>query len=97
MPIDGLGHAFEHFFSTIFRGDLGQYFTRRELVRFTVAMVKPNDQDFIIDPTSGSGGFLLEALIQVWHYIDMSFAGQADLVFRHEGFGSYDEPSTVSG
>ncbi len=89
MPIDGLGHAFEHFFSTIFRGDLGQYFTRRELVRFTVAMVKPNGQDFVIDPTCGSGGFLLEALIQVWHYIDTRFAGQADVErqkydFAHE-------------
>jgi type I restriction enzyme M protein len=89
MPIDGLGHAFEHFFSTIFRGDLGQYFTRRELVRFMVAMVEPNGQDFVIDPTSGSGGFLLEALMQVWRYIDLNFAGQTDVErqkydFAHE-------------
>jgi type I restriction enzyme M protein len=89
MPIDGLGHAFEHFFSTIFRGDLGQYFTRRELVRFMVAMAEPDGQDFVIDPTCGSGGFLLEALMQVWRYIDTNFAGQTDVErqkydFAHE-------------
>lgn len=78
MSIDALGHAFEHFFSSIFRGGLGQYFTRRELVRFMVAMVEATDRDFIIDPTAGSGGFLLEALLQVWHYVDGSFAGQPD-------------------
>lgn len=78
MSIDALGHAFEHFFSAIFRGGLGQYFTRRELVRFMVAMEEITDQDFIIDPTAGSGGFLLEALLQVMHYIDTNYSGQPD-------------------
>lgn len=78
MSVDGLGHAFEQFFGAIFRGGLGQYFTRRELVRFMVAMVEVTDRDFVIDPTAGSGGFLLEALLQVWHYIDTNYAGQPD-------------------
>lgn len=86
MPVDGLGYAFEHFFGSIFRGDLGQYFTRRELVRFMVAMVRPTDRDFIIDPTCGSGGFLLEALMQVWHYIDANYAGQPDVERRKYDF-----------
>jgi type I restriction enzyme M protein len=86
MPIDGLGHAFEHFFGSIFRGELGQYFTHRELVRFMVAMVRPTDEDFVLDPTCGSGGFLLETLLQVWHYIDTYYAGQPDVERRKYDF-----------
>ncbi len=74
--VDSIGSAFEHFFGSIFRGDLGQYFTRRELARFTVAMVNIGPRDFVIDPTAGSGGFLLEALLQTWHNIDDQYAGQ---------------------
>jgi type I restriction enzyme M protein len=86
IDVDALGHAFEHFFGSIFRGDLGQYFTRRELVRFIVALLRPTDQDFVIDPTCGSGGFLLETLLQVWHYIDTNYAGQPDLERRKFDF-----------
>ncbi len=56
MDVDALGGAFESFFSTIFRGGLGQYFTRRELVRFVVAVVAPDETDFVLDPAAGSGG-----------------------------------------
>ncbi len=74
--VDSVGAAFEQFFGTVFRGGLGQYFTRRELARFTVAVLEPNHEDFVVDPTVGSGGFLLEALLQVWHRIDREFSGQ---------------------
>jgi type I restriction enzyme M protein len=74
--VDTIGAAFEHFFGSVFRGDLGQYFTRRELARFTVAMLDVAPADFVIDPTAGSGGFLLEALLQTWHRIDREYAGQ---------------------
>lgn len=76
--IDALGTAFEHFFSAIFRGELGQYFTRRELARFICGVLQIRDTDFVLDPTAGSGGFLLESLIQVWHYIDDNYAGQPE-------------------
>jgi type I restriction enzyme M protein len=67
--VDAIGVAFEHFFGSVFRGELGQYFTMRQLARFTVAMLDIQKDDFIIDPTAGSGGFLLEAMLQVWHSI----------------------------
>lgn len=76
--IDSIGKAFEHFFGSIFRGGLGQYFTMRQLARFSVAMLDITHEDFVLDPTSGSGGFLLEALLQVWHGIDEAFRGQPD-------------------
>lgn len=78
MDIDSLGMAFESFFGAIFRGGLGQYFTRRELCRFVCAVLGPTDRDRILDPTAGSGGFLLESLIQVWRHIEEAYVGQPD-------------------
>ena len=75
--VDSIGTAFEQFFGSIFRGGLGQYFTMRQLARFAVAMLDISHDDFVLDPTSGSGGFLLECLLQVWHRIDSAFAGQS--------------------
>ncbi len=74
--MDSLGAAFERFFGSAFRGEFGQYFTRREICRFVCAFLEPTERDRILDPTCGSGGFLLEALIQVWRYIDDAFVGQ---------------------
>ena len=48
----------------------------RQLARFTVAVLEISPADYILDPTAGSGGFLLEVLLQTWHRIDEQFAGQ---------------------
>lgn len=81
--VDTVGRAFEQFFGSVFRGGLGQYFTMRQLARFAVGFLDIGTNDFVLDPTSGSGGFLLEALLQVWHKIDVGFAGQpAELISR---------------
>lgn len=77
--IDSIGKAFEDFFGSVFRGELGQYFTMRQLARFTVAMLSITHEDFVLDPTAGSGGFLLEALLQVWHDVDYRFSGLAEV------------------
>ena len=58
--VDNIGKAFEVFFGGVFRGELGQYFTMRPLARFAVAMLDINQDDYVIDITCGSGGFLLE-------------------------------------
>lgn len=76
---DSIGVAFESFFGSVFRGELGQYFTMRQIARFAVAMLDIDQDDYVIDLTAGSGGFLLEVLLQVWHSIDERFAGRAEL------------------
>ena len=90
--IDSIGRAFEEFFGSVFRGGLGQYFTMRQLARFTVAMLEITVDDYVLDPTVGSGGFLLEVLLQTWHRIDRDFSGQStaltervryDFAFQH--------------
>ena len=76
---DNIGAAFELFFGSIFRGELGQYFTMRPLSRFVVSMLNVSNEEYIIDPTCGSGGFLLEVLLQVWNRIDKEFSGRREL------------------
>lgn len=76
---DIIGAAFESFFGSVFRGELGQYFTMRQLSRFVVAALDIKETDYCLDPTAGSGGFLLEILLQVWHRIESSYSGQPDL------------------
>ncbi len=60
--LDVKGVAFERFLGSYFKGDMGQYFTPRELVEFMIKMVEPNNEDQILDPACGSGGFLLHAM-----------------------------------
>ena len=76
--LDSVGRAFENFFGSVFRGELGQYFTMRQLARFIVSALDIRANDFVIDPTAGSGGFLLEVLMQVWHQVDKDFEGQPE-------------------
>ena len=76
--VDHVGVAFESFFGSVFRGELGQYFTMRPLARFTVAMLDIDHTHFVLDPTAGSGGFLLEVLLQVWQAVERGFRGQPE-------------------
>jgi len=77
--VDTIGTAFERFFGSVFRGELGQYFTMRPIARFTVAAAEIDHADYVVDPTAGSGGFLLEALLQIWREVDRKFAGQSEV------------------
>jgi type I restriction enzyme M protein len=82
--LDSKGRAFEHFLSEVFRGKLGQYFTRREIVEFAVQMMQPTENDIILDPACGSGGFLLHALKKVNEDIERDYAGDTDAIRRKQ-------------
>lgn len=57
--IDAKGRAFEEFLDAVFRKVAGQYFTPRDVIKFMVEMIDPSDEDLVLDPACGSGGFLL--------------------------------------
>lgn len=58
--LDVKGIAFEEFLSATYRGGgLGQYFTPREVVNFMVDLADPAIGDKAIDPSCGTGGFLI--------------------------------------
>jgi type I restriction enzyme M protein len=63
--IDGAdikGTVFEQIVGNTFRGDLAQFFTPRELVGCVVSMIPPRATDTLLDPSCGSGGFLVMAI-----------------------------------
>lgn len=61
-PHDVKGEAYQVFLSKLMRGELGQYFTPREVVKPTVEMLAPEENEKIIDPCCGTGGFLIYTL-----------------------------------
>lgn len=62
--------AFETFIGHALKGGQGQFFTPRNVVKMMVDILDPNDEDLIIDPACGTGGFLIEALRHVWRTLD---------------------------
>lgn len=63
--LDSKGKAFETFMGSYFRGDFGQYFTPRPIVKFIVDSLPINNSKRVLDTSCGSGGFLLYALDKV--------------------------------
>lgn len=80
--IDAKGQAFEQFLSVIFRGGLGQYFTRRQIVEFMTHLLEPSEKDIVLDPSCGSGGFLLYSLKVVSEAIRKNYSGNDKLIER---------------
>ena len=56
---DLLGIACEAFSDTFSKRMTGQFFTPREIVDFTLALVKPHKGETVLDPACGTGGFLI--------------------------------------
>lgn len=56
---DLLGLAYERFFADLFKGRRGQYFTPRPLVEALLDLAGVGRGTTVLDPTCGSGGFLV--------------------------------------
>ncbi|MCL2074354.1 MAG: N-6 DNA methylase [Marinilabiliaceae bacterium] len=70
---DVVADAFETFIGHALKGGLGQFFTPRNVVKMIVEILQPNENDKIIDPACGSGGFLIESLKSVWEKIETKY------------------------
>lgn len=79
--LDAKGRAFETFMGSFFRGDFGQYFTPREIVKFIVEVLPINNNSLVLDTSCGSGGFLLYALDKVRRQAEEKF--KTDVLKRH--------------
>ncbi|MFH1551759.1 MAG: N-6 DNA methylase [bacterium] len=58
--------VFEYLITEVSKGKKGQYFTPRHAIKMCVKMLNPKDDEYIIDPACGSGGFLLHTMYHVW-------------------------------
>ena len=76
--LDVKGIAFEQFMDGFFKGNFGQYFTPRPIIEFIVKMMKPEHDWDVLDPSCGSGGFLLHALDYIRDEAKRRYPGQTD-------------------
>lgn len=60
--IEIIDDLFEHLVSSDSKGNKGQYFTPRSVIDFAVQLIDPKIHENIIDPSCGSGGFLVHSL-----------------------------------
>jgi type I restriction enzyme M protein len=67
---DVLGTAFELLVNQEMKGDMGQFFTPRQVVEMMVRMMNPSIGEVICDPACGSGGFLIYSMRKVFKYIE---------------------------
>ncbi len=74
--LDSKGRAFETFMGSFFRGDFGQYFTPRVIVKFIVDVLPITHDSLVLDTSCGSGGFLLHALDKVRREADEFYPKQ---------------------
>jgi len=80
--LDAKGQAFEKFLGKVFRGELGQFFTPRQVTDFMVKFADPGWEDLILDPACGSGGFLLYAMDHVAQKVRGRFEGDHSSIQR---------------
>jgi type I restriction enzyme M protein len=92
--LDTKGVAFERFMEDFFKGKSGQYFTPRNIVHFAVQIMKVNNEDYVLDPACGSGGFLLYALDAIRKQADEIYGkhpiGQ-DAIDHHQYWHNFAE------
>lgn len=63
------GMLYEIFLRASLRGELGQFFTPKELVSFMISMVNLSEKQKILDPACGSGGFLIHSFLRIKDYL----------------------------
>ena len=62
IDVDAKGAAYQEIVGTNLRGDRGQYFTPRGAIRLVVEILDPKEDERVLDPACGTGGFLVATL-----------------------------------
>lgn len=75
--------AFEYLITEVSKGNKGQYFTPRHVIKMCVKMLNPKENEYIIDPACGSGGFLLHAMYWIWDKYLKTEAAKKDYAGRY--------------
>jgi len=84
---DVIADAFETFIGHTLKGSQGPFFTPRNVVKMVVVdLLNPDENDKIIDPACGSGGFLVESLKFVWTQLSKKYSelGWSDIQIENK-------------
>jgi type I restriction enzyme M protein len=60
--IDVKGKAYEEIVGSNLRGDRGEFFTPRNVMKMAVEMLAPKKGEYVLDSSCGTGGFLVQAM-----------------------------------
>lgn len=71
--IDIKGKAYEEIVGANLRGDRGEFFTPRNVMKMVVEMINPGPDDKILDSSCGTGGFLVQALTHVFERLEFKY------------------------
>jgi hypothetical protein len=107
--LDLVGLAYERFFADLFKGERGQYFTPRPLIELLLSRVGSLSGRDVLDPTCGSGGFLVCAAarggavrgIELDPYLarlaplNLRLSGNVGVVRREDFFTATPRPAEV--
>ena len=77
--IDIKGKAYEEIVGANLRGDRGEFFTPRNVMKMTVEMVNPKVDEKVLDSSCGTGGFLVTAMTHVIAQLEAEFSEQIGL------------------
>ncbi|MBQ3717829.1 MAG: N-6 DNA methylase [Methanomicrobium sp.] len=71
--IDIKGKAYEEIVGANLRGDRGEFFTPRNVMKMTVEMINPKLNERVADTSCGTGGFVVTAMTHVINQIEENF------------------------
>lgn len=74
--IDIKGKAYEEIVGANLRGDRGEFFTPRNVMKMTVEMINPKMYERVADTSCGTGGFVVTAMTHVINQIEQSFIAE---------------------
>lgn len=72
--IDIKGKAYEEIVGANLRGDRGEFFTPRNVMKMVVEMINPTINEKVLDSSCGTGGFLVNAMTHVIKSLEISFS-----------------------
>ncbi|MCD7762423.1 MAG: N-6 DNA methylase [Lachnospiraceae bacterium] len=77
--IDIKGKAYEEIVGANLRGDRGEFFTPRNVMKMVVEMINPKMDERVLDSSCGTGGFLVTAMTHVINQLESQFSEQIGL------------------
>ena len=77
--LDAVDAAFEYLVNPEQKGQKGQYFTPRPVIKMSVKMLNPEDGEKVIDPACGSAGFLIHTI----RHIQNLYNWNQDQIYRY--------------
>jgi type I restriction enzyme M protein len=88
--VDVKGLAYETIVGNTLKRERGQFFTPRNIMRAMVDMMDPKPHHRVLDPSCGSGGFLVMVLDKVRHQIAQELYPNLEGLFLRDKYNSPD-------